>query len=242
MPGKTDGTPSKAKIDSKQGKPTPAKRSLDQGVQLHDSTPKRRRCLSIKPSNQAGGSEDPNKTGSLHQLDPDRVKIPLPVTLNVIHVVDQRMQDLAPLYPPISPAMVPLDTIVNDFLIFKKFIRANKKATQDQIVQHAWGLSEMVRIFNENIRSHLLTTLEYKEFDKTLANASKRYGVIHLIRMISKLHVITMRLSFYEDIKEALPEFMKFIDTNYKKYWNREAEYPINKNSFEMITGIRWLE
>ncbi|ULT80888.1 hypothetical protein L3Y34_011042 [Caenorhabditis briggsae] len=104
----------------------------------------------------------------------------------------------------------------------------------------------MVRMFNENIRSHILTSPEFKEFDKKRAKKacpSQTYGVIHLMRLISKLHEIYIPLSIYEDIKEEMPEFMKFIDENYKKYWNREAEYPsTDKHSFEAKTEIRWLE
>ncbi|CAO4383946.1 unnamed protein product [Caenorhabditis nigoni] len=255
MPGRMVATPLKAKNDSKPAKQTPAKRTPAKRTPTKQTpakrpndnddqipTPKRRRCLFTNPSNQPECYEDPSKIGSLNELIPVREKIPLPETLYIIDAVDRRMQRLAPMYPPITPTKVPLDTIVSDFLIFKNFIRADKKATQDQIVQHAWGLSEMVRIFNENIRSLFLTTPELMEFDKKRTNASKRYGVIHLLRMISKLHEMHIRLSIYEDIKEELPEFMKFVDTNYTKYWSRESEYSIDKHSFEARTGTLLLK
>ncbi|UMM40191.1 hypothetical protein L5515_016920 [Caenorhabditis briggsae] len=244
MPVKKAATPLKVKNDSKAGKRTPAKRPIDKDDQT--STPKRRRCLFANPSNEPERYEDPSKIGSLAGLFLNREKIRLPGKTHIINLVDHRMQIHDPLCTPVFPAKVPLDTIVNDFLIFKKFIRANKKATQIQIVQHAWGISEMVRMFNENIRSHILTSPEFKEFDKKRAKKgcpSQTYGVIHLMRLISKLHEIYIPLSIYEDIKEEMPEFMKFIDENYKKYWNREAEYPsTDKHSFEAKTGIRWLE
>ncbi|UMM40190.1 hypothetical protein L5515_016919 [Caenorhabditis briggsae] len=172
MSGKKVATHSKAKNESTPGKRTPAKRPIDKEDQ--NSTPKRRRCLSIKRNIHPESSEDPNKTAPLDELVPDREKIPLPVTLNVIETVDLRIQHLTPLCAPICPANVPLDTIVKDFLVHKKFISPNQKATPQKITHHAWGISEMVRIFNENIRSHVLTTSEIKEFDKKRANASKR--------------------------------------------------------------------
>ncbi|CAO4383947.1 unnamed protein product [Caenorhabditis nigoni] len=259
MPGRKVATPLKAKNDSKPAKRTPAKqtpakqtpakrtpakRPIDNDDQT--PTPKRRRCLFTNPNNQPECYEDPSKIGSLAGLFLNREKIRLPGKTHLIQLVDHRMQIHDPLCTPVFPAKVPIDTIVNDFLIFKKLIRANKKATQEQMVQHAWGLSEMVRIFNEYTRSHILLAPEFKDFDKKRAkkvSPSQTYGVIHLMRMISKLHEMLLPLSIYEDIKEEVPEFMKFIDSNYKKYWSREAEYPTtDKHSFERKTGIRWLE
>ncbi|PIC31514.1 hypothetical protein B9Z55_012192 [Caenorhabditis nigoni] len=218
----------------------PAKRSLVQEVQVQNP---RRRCPFTRPDKQPQCYPDASKIGTLAGLFNDRSKIRLPGATHIIEHVDRKMQVSIPWCTPIVPAAVPVDEIVRDYMADQGHIRANQLATPAQLAQLAPGIAELVKIFNLNIETILTDTEKVKFMEVTAGELpSKIYGVIHLMRMMAKLHEWTMPLKIFELVKEESRDFLKFIDVNYKKYYQRELEYPIDKHGFESRTGILFLE
>ncbi|UMM26477.1 hypothetical protein L5515_010160 [Caenorhabditis briggsae] len=220
--------------------PRQAKRSLVKELQ---SPAPRRRCPFTRPDNQPHCYPDPSKIGTLAGLFNNRSKIRLPGATYIIEHADRKMQIHAYWCTPIVPAEVPVEEIVNDYMIAQGHIRSNQTATPAQIAQLAPGLSRMIEHFNQNI-GNTLTDDEKDKFMEVTAGELpfKIYGVIHLLRLLSKLHESTIPLDSYELIKEESTDFLKFVNVNYKKYYQRDAEYPIDKHGFESRTGILFLE
>ncbi|CAO4372280.1 unnamed protein product [Caenorhabditis nigoni] len=218
----------------------PAKRSLVQEVQVQNP---RRRCPFTRPDHQPQCYPDPSKIGSLAGLFNNRSKIRLPGATHIIEHVDRKMLVSIPWCTPIVPAAVPVEGIVRDFMVAQGHIRCHQTTTPAQLAHLAPGIAELVKIFNMNIECTLTDTEKGKFTDVTAGELpSKIYGVIHLMRMMAKLHEWSMPLEIYELIKEESKDFLKFINVNYKKYYQREAEYPIDKHGFESRTGILFLE
>ncbi|CAO4387870.1 unnamed protein product [Caenorhabditis nigoni] len=128
--------------------PRPAKRSLVQEVQAPAPI---RRCPFTRPDHQPHCYPDPSKIGTLAGMFNNRSKIRLPGATYIIEHVDRKMQVHIPWCTPIVPAKVPVEKIVNDFMIDQGHIRCNQTVTTPQLAQLAPGIAELVKILNLNI-------------------------------------------------------------------------------------------
>ncbi|UMM26779.1 hypothetical protein L5515_010339 [Caenorhabditis briggsae] len=151
-----------------------------------------------------------------------------------------------------SPAKIPLDKIVEDYLA------SLPKATAEEQENHSFAdLSTrfIVDFFNEWLGSGLLyetershynlqikqakkaKVIEDSENDSVNFRASGHYGLIHLLRLFSKLPDFLELDSQYqvELLNKWVTKFAEFLESNLNRYYDPLADYEPKITKEELI-------